>query len=129
MDRVKVQRILWSCIALMAVVVTTGEANVGSEARWREFFAEREFGEDPYFFFAEGGAGRTGCPALRRLSFVGADADGARLAVINEGGAAATVRSVCRVRFAQLRGEPHVGALPDGRVMWVLSAGGPSTER
>lgn len=111
--------------ALALAVASCGSAErdaATANDAWRAWFQNRQFGEDPYFFFPSNTAGPTGCPENRRLTFSGADSLGANLLVIDERGSTPEVRARCSVRFDELQGSPQVKALPDGRAMWALSA-------
>lgn len=111
--------------ALVLAIISCGSAErdaASASEAWRDWFQNRQFGEDPYFFFPSNSAGPTGCPENRRLSYSGADSLGANLAVIDERGMTPEVRARCSVRFDELQGTPQVKALPDGRAMWALSA-------
>ncbi len=124
-----VSKTVW---AFALIVASCGSADGSSESsaeRWRQWFERREFGEDPYFFFPSGATGPTGCPENRRLSYAGADSVVVQLSVIDERGATPQVRARCTVRFTEMRGDPVVQALPDGRAMWALRASGDAPPR
>ena len=112
----------WMLLLLVASCAATEYRAPLDAERWRAWFDRREFGEDPYFFFPQGASGPSGCPENRRLSYAGADSVGIRLLVIEERGSAPTVRASCSVRFDELKGDPAVRTLPDGRAMWALRA-------
>lgn len=91
-------------------------------AQWRDWFLHRRFALDPWFFFGRADAGRTGCPEQVRLSLGVIDSTQVQFHQVDDRTTTPTLRSSCRVYFADLRLSPARGVLGDGRRMWRLRA-------
>lgn len=90
--------------------------------RWSEWFAHRRFALDPWFYFASSDVGGTGCPANVRLSLASVDSQQLRLNLVDDRRSPSIVRATCIVPYIALRRNPVHGRLPDGRILWRLTA-------
>jgi hypothetical protein len=93
-----------------------------SSAQWRDWFLQRRFALDPWFFFGHEESGMSGCPEDVRLSLGVIDSVHVQFHQVDDRAPPPTVRTSCRVSFVDLRLSPARGVLGDGRRMWRLHA-------